>query len=133
MADFLWDKLYEFFEWEDLQFISPFGFDKESRWLAYGINPCFRFTKYEKGDFFLNHLDGGHVENEDERSVLTLMIYLNEEFKGGETVFYEDLNKFVIKPKKNLAVIFNHDIYHEGREIEEGFKYIVRSGGMFKR
>lgn len=104
LALFQWKRIVNYFEWEDLQFISPFGFEKESRWLAHKVNPCFMFTKYQKGDFFKMHLDGGHVQIEDDRSVLSLMIYLNDDFKGGNTVFYENGEEFVIKPKKMLRL-----------------------------
>jgi len=133
LSCFLWKKLVNNLNWEDLQHVSPFGFEKEGKWFAHNINPCLRFTKYEKGNFFKKHLDGQHVQNENERSILTLMIYLNDNFKGGETIFYENQMEITIQPKKNLALIFNHDIYHEGKDIEEGYKYILRTDVLFKR
>jgi len=133
LSFYFWKKLVNYFEWEDLQLISPFGFEKEGKWLAHKVNPCFRFTKYQKGEFFKKHLDGQHVQNENDRSILTLMIYLNDEFKGGDTIFYENENQFCIKPKRNSAVIFNHDILHEGKIVKEGYKYILRTDVMFKR
>jgi len=131
----LWNRIVSHFKWEDLQNIAPFGFDQEGTWLMDSVNPCFRFTKYQIGDFFQKHMDGCHVENNDYRSILTLMIYLNDDFKGGETIFYENENNVTIEPKKGMGVIFNHDIFHEAKplSIEEKYKYILRTDIMFKR
>jgi hypothetical protein len=51
-----------------------------------GINPCIRFTRYDKGGHFDWHRDGNFVLDDENRSVFTLMIYLSEDFEGGETL-----------------------------------------------
>jgi prolyl 4-hydroxylase len=48
----------------------------------------------------------------------TLLIYLNDDFEGGETVFPK-INKFV-KPKKGKAVLFQ-SVDHRGVIIDEAF------------
>ncbi len=37
------------------------------------------------------HRDGGFVLTDDNRSILTILIYLNDNFKEGKTVFYEEI------------------------------------------
>ncbi len=42
--------------------------------------------RYNPGGKFGAHYDGSYVEDEDERSLLTFMIYLNVGYKGGRNV-----------------------------------------------
>lgn len=48
------------------------------------------FDLDEFGQSFAKHFDGFFPRSETERSALTFIIYLNEGFEGGETVFYPD-------------------------------------------
>jgi hypothetical protein len=52
------------------------------------INKRWRFNKYRKGDFFKPHFDAGFVFSPKESTLLTFILYLNEGFEGGETIFY---------------------------------------------
>ena len=58
-----------------------------SSWCCCGLLP--QFCKYTPGTKFGCHLDGCFVASEDERSVFTLMMYLNgpDDFEGGDTNF----------------------------------------------
>ncbi|WP_375559395.1 2OG-Fe(II) oxygenase [Bernardetia sp. OM2101] len=93
-----------------------------------GVNELFRFYKYEKGHQFKGHQDGNFIRNESEASYFTFMIYLNEGYKGGETTFL----KHRIIPQEGMALIFLHKLYHEGSEVLEGRKYVLRSDIMYK-
>ncbi len=44
------------------------------------------------------------------------MVYLNEEFEGGETVFFVEPEKS-IKPRAGMGLLFQHPIIHEGAEV----------------
>jgi hypothetical protein len=54
------------------------------------INPKWRFNLYLPGEEFHPHFDSGYAFRPDHRSLLSLIIYLNDDFEGGETVFYPD-------------------------------------------
>jgi hypothetical protein len=56
------------------------------------------------------------------------MIYLNDDFKGGATTF----NDIVVRPKKGSALIFYPYLEHEGSEVLEGTKYVLRTDIMFR-
>lgn len=94
---------------------------------AIGLNERFRFYRYDPGERFAGHLDASFRRDNGETSQLTFMVYLNDAFKGGETVF-RDLN---VKPQTGMALLFLHDIFHEGRAVESGRKYVLRSDVMF--
>jgi prolyl 4-hydroxylase len=96
--------------------------------IAIGLNELFRFYKYQPGQQFKKHRDQSYIRNNEEASYFTFMIYLNNDFKGGATTF-DDL---VITPKKGSALIFYHSLEHEGSEVLEGVKYVLRTDIMFR-
>jgi len=94
-------------------------------------------VKYEKGDYFKPHFDSV-IEMDPfffvcgENRALTMLIYLNDNFEGGETSF-PNLN-MEIKPIKNTGVLFHSlDInkkkthpkaLHGGSQVISGTKYV---------
>ena len=98
----------------------------ESR--AIGLNELFRFYKYHPGQQFRKHRDQSFVRNNLEASYYTFMIYLNDNFRGGETRF----NNCVVAPEAGAALIFYHQLEHEGSEVLEGVKYVLRTDIMYR-
>ena len=124
-------------------------------WELKRLNPRFRFFKYDKNDVFKSHLDAPcaasiEIENQDrdetenknsnednkresiyQRSYLTVVIYLNDDFKGGQTLFDQKRNddgdnsnnsnkkdkdkdkengeNVSISPKQGSVLVFFHD------------------------
>jgi len=98
------------------------------------FNERLRFLRYHKGEFFAPHYDGVYQRPNGERSCITFLLYLNDEFEGGNTKYLKpfDENRFIapsISP--GMVVMFQHDIYHEGQPLLNGTKYIVRTDVMF--
>jgi prolyl 4-hydroxylase len=94
-----------------------------------GVNERFRCYRYEREQRFAPHYDGSFVRNDDELSLLTFMVYLNEGFGGGETRFYD----VSVVPKTGLALLFQHFLLHEGSSVTSGVKYALRSDVMYRR
>lgn len=94
-----------------------------------GLNELFRFYKYNPGQRFKMHRDGSFVRNDKEESFYTFMIYLNDDFEGGETEFQSICT---IKPKAGDLLLFLHPIRHEGKTVTKGLKYALRSDVMYK-
>jgi predicted 2-oxoglutarate/Fe(II)-dependent dioxygenase YbiX len=92
-----------------------------------GLNERFRFYRYEAGQRFKRHIDGRYKRNEIEESRITFMVYLNDEYTGGETRFKDVL----IQPRKGMALFFIHEQKHESIPITEGVKYVLRSDVMY--
>ncbi len=109
--------------------IEPFVAKETSAGLAIGLNERFRFYKYFPGQQFKPHRDGIYFRNEDEWSSYTFMIYLNDTFEGGETKF----NKCSIQPATGKALIFRHELLHEGCPVITGIKYVLRTDIMYRR
>lgn len=94
-----------------------------------GLNEMWRYYKYVPGERFKMHRDGSHQRNKTERSLLTLIVYLNDDFEGGETGFMVGME---VKPKKGRALIFEHKIRHEGKALTAGTKYVLRTDIMYE-
>lgn len=95
--------------------------------------------KYEQGDFFTLHCDYFHHYNKEliERPVAmnrvkTAVIYLNDDFEGGETSF--PFIDTIIKPKRGKLIAWRNgepsganfeESQHAGELVKSGTKYIL--------
>lgn len=96
---------------------------------ALGLNERLRFYRYEPGQKFAPHVDGYYQRLNGEQSLLSWMIYLNEDFTGGTTKFYAA--EVEVKPETGMMLVFRHALLHEGTKVESGRKYVLRSYIMF--
>lgn len=93
-----------------------------------------RDVTFENGDQVRQH------------SFLTLLIYLNDDFTGGETRFFPDKQHcrflrdrevkeptHVVVPQLGQALLNIHPILHEGSEVTRGTKYVVRTDVLYQR
>jgi len=77
-------------------------------------------VKREKGSHMDNHIDEGDT--------LAFILYLNDDFEGGETIFE---NETIIKPKKGRLLVFSNGIFlHKVNLITKGERYVI--AGWFK-
>lgn len=87
------------------------------------------YAKVDMQQQFGLHTDTGTVYSriDNEYSKFTVLTYLNDEYKGGNTQFYsENLRKNVtIQPKKNRTLIFDINLFHSGEIITKGTKYWI--------
>ena len=116
LADNLWKQLKQFAP-------TKIGNSK-----AVGLNELFRFYKYQVGQEFKRHRDQSYIRNDIEASYFTFMIYLNDNYEGGETTF----NNLTIQPRQGTALVFLHDLEHEGSSVRQGIKYVLRTDIMFR-
>ncbi|MCR9199316.1 MAG: 2OG-Fe(II) oxygenase [Planctomycetaceae bacterium] len=85
---------------------------------------------------FWIHQDFPFERDNGERSFLTFMIYLNDDFEGGETSFedsYSDepFDPFSVVPQTGMALFFEHGTYHIGELVSHGRKYVLRTDVMY--
>ncbi|UPX20127.1 uncharacterized protein EKO05_0010371 [Ascochyta rabiei] len=120
-----------------------------------GLNPNIRIYRYSKGQFFDQHYDDSNNVTvpgsppAPGRTTWTLLLYLTSPATGcigGETVFYPDPPKkksreplpepFVVGLEVGLALLHKHGadcMLHEGREVLQGEKWVIRSDLCVKR
>ena len=92
-----------------------------------GLNERFRYYRYTPGQQFAWHFDGHFQRPNGEVSLLTFMIYLNEGYQGGETQF----ESVSVAGKLGMALVFEHELLHQGAEVTRGAKYVLRSDVMY--
>lgn len=95
-----------------------------------GANERFRGYRYAPGQRFAPHYDGAFVRNDRERSLLTLIVYLDEACRGGHTNFLDF--EIAVTPRRGMALLFQHLLLHEGAEVTDGRKYVLRSDVMYR-
>ncbi len=94
-----------------------------------GLNERFRFYRYRPGQRFRHHTDGVYVADNGDFSQFTLLVYLNDDFEGGETAF----TRLAVKPERGAALVFHHQVEHAGAEVLSGAKYVLRTDVMYRR
>merc|ERR1712137_1489573 len=71
-------------------------------------------------------------------SFMTVMLYLNGGFQGGETNFiiterFLEEEAVQVQPRAGLALVFEHRLLHEGARLTRGVKYAIRTDVMFRK
>ncbi|KAK3375692.1 prolyl 4-hydroxylase [Lasiosphaeria ovina] len=134
--------------------ISPFVPASVNGRLARGLNRRFRVYRYVPGAEYRCHIDGAWPPSgilpddtyvydaspagNKQSSLFTFLIYLNDEFEGGETTFFlpapQDgtLNAYPVRPVMGGIAIFPHGdtrgaLLHEGTGVRKGAKYVIRT------
>ncbi|KAG4417979.1 hypothetical protein IFR04_008873 [Cadophora malorum] len=122
-----------------------------------GLNPSIRIYRYTQGQFFDCHYDESNLlvlntkpTPTPAKTTWTLLLYLTSPITGcvgGETVFYPDEITFggkknvvekelVVGLETGMCLLHKHGndcMLHEGREVLEGEKWVIRSDLCVKR
>jgi hypothetical protein len=114
-----------------------------SVWNLSNLNGRMRILRYGSGHFFAEHRDGSYSANMNERSFLTVMIYLNDggnDFVGGCTNLIappkrDRMHRMLseVVPRNGRVLVFDHDLLHEGGRLFSGTKYAIRTDVMYTR
>ncbi|KAL9109679.1 MAG: hypothetical protein Q9227_005717 [Pyrenula ochraceoflavens] len=112
-----------------------------------GLNPNIRIYRYRSGQFFDKHYDDSNdlmfgSPPVRARTTWTLLIYLTA-CHGGETVFYPEGSKkdsnpdpVEVGPEIGMALLHRHGekcMLHEGKEVTDGEKWVLRSDLVVRR
>lgn len=108
-----------------------------------GLNEQLKFLRYQPGQFFKAHFDGAFLRpGTDNTTCITLQFYLSPGLEGGATRFVAALPRELrtghaalpaglqdadCEARQGRALLFQHDILHEGATVERGIKYTVRA------
>ncbi len=119
-----------------------------------GLNRRFRVYRYVPGAEYRSHIDGAwppsgisaddkyiydnSPPDQKQSSLFTFLLYLNDEFEGGETMFFlpspreGTLNAYPVRPVMGGVALFPHGetkgaLLHEGTSVTKGAKYIIRT------
>ena len=102
----------------------------------HSINNRLRFLKYDAGGNFKRHSDGCYSDkNNNTMSMITILIYLNENYEGANTTFFNDSRDtkgFSLDPKIGIVCLMDQDIEHEVPPLLNGIKYAIRTELMYE-
>ncbi len=106
-----------------------------ARWRLKSLNERLRFLKYSQpGDFFYPHTDGYFPRTRNERSFMTVLLYLNEGYRGACTTIYDVMGRpLPVAPRTGMALVHDHLVYHEVPPLREGVKHVIRTDVMYER
>jgi 2OG-Fe(II) oxygenase superfamily len=94
-----------------------------------GITPVglshLNLVKYSQGGYFKKHFDESYLVG-DSSAETTVIVYLNDDFDGGCTSFYDCDRVVTHIPKQGDILMFDHEHMHEGHVVTQGTKYIIR-------
>ncbi|KAE9364198.1 hypothetical protein N431DRAFT_496771 [Stipitochalara longipes BDJ] len=128
-----------------------------------GLNRRFRVYRYVPGAEYRAHIDGAwppsSIDSTTDKyiydssppgakqsSLFTFLIYLNDEFEGGETTFFlpsareGSMNAYPVKPIQGSIALFPHgetegSLLHEGTGVRKGSKplakYVIRTDVLY--
>ncbi|XP_052702515.1 uncharacterized protein LOC128179058 isoform X2 [Crassostrea angulata] len=98
-----------------------------------GLNERLRVQRYDSGEYFKPHFDAGFRRENGEKSFLSVQIFLNDDFLGGDTTFLdlEESERIEVEPRTGSVLIYQHDILHEDSAVLSGRKYALRTDVMY--
>ena len=90
----------------------------------------FRMYKYTPEQYFKPHRDGS-FQDLDCESEITVLFYLNDT-DGGDTVLMphgkgQEWSFLYFTPKAGDVLMFEHPVWHEGRPVNSGEKFVLRT------
>ena len=168
LSRYLWNQVEDVLErviQENSIKLCPLGFDVlRGKWEFCGLNEAIRVNRYssDRNEYFAPHKDAQYCPSGDERSIFSLVVYLNEGFQGGNTCYYlpkkpkeqtramtveeeikaeggleDGFDRVIVFPVTGMAVFFSQNILHEStplvlRETTE-YKFILKTDIMLRR
>ena len=128
--------------------------DYTNDWVFIGVNPLFRFINYKEGGCLIPHYDAPYIKNHNERTLVTVIIYLTTNKEDGSTRFIKDKQDHISCYERNLddwkrkaskneiiekvspiigdALIFDHRTLHDSDKTIKN-KIIIRTDLIFTR
>lgn len=92
----------------------------------YAVDSMMKIYRLTEGQGVVHpHKDEDFDGPDGSRALFSVIVYLNEDFKGGETVFDGSIEA----PRSEVGggLIFPHDLVHEGRPVQSGVKYVLKT------
>lgn len=90
-----------------------------------GLKPLFRCTEYRCGEGTRQHCDPERETHEGQRSQLSVVVFLNEGYRGGAIEFPELGER--IEPRRGRVCVFPHGLSHVDLTVESGRKFVLET------
>jgi predicted 2-oxoglutarate/Fe(II)-dependent dioxygenase YbiX len=106
----------------------------DSTWALTDVNECLRFLKYTPGQQFRPHMDGHYQRSDTERTFVTIQVYLNGDYTGGQTRLWPTGpgRPYVdVQGTPGMVLVFQHALLHSGEPVTSGTKYTLRTDVLY--
>lgn len=160
LANALWKRLEPVFCERLFDEMARTDWDGHARWRPVGINPLLRMIRYQHAGLLVPHYDAPYIENDERRTLVTLVIYLacDSDVVGGATRFIRDNQLDIpfadrdhsdwtrlanedeiiaqVEPRPGSALVFDHRLLHDSQPLQSmqgGCKMILRTDVMYER
>eukprot|EP00026_Physarum_polycephalum_P014885 Phypoly_transcript_15451.p1 GENE.Phypoly_transcript_15451~~Phypoly_transcript_15451.p1 ORF type:complete len:255 (+),score=41.94 Phypoly_transcript_15451:103-867(+) len=112
--------------------LGPFA---QGEWAISGVDHRIQLYRYTAGGVFNKHRDGPTYYSVNKRSLFTVLVYLNDTYKGGNTTVFTDDQTIDYKVPKKAGACFAmlQRMLHEGSRVEEGVKFALRCDVLYER
>ena len=120
-------------------------------WSAVGINPLFRYIRYQKGNSLIVHYDDTYEYNNNKKTLLTMVIYLDDNsaltrfisdpqiHKPDQYKDFSDWNCLAndnevlcsVQAKAGDVLLFDHRLLHDATS-PDSIKHILRTDIIFE-
>lgn len=139
---------------------TPADWDGSPVWRAVAVSPLMRFIKYQAGGLLVPHYDAPFDYYDGKRTLMSMVVYLTASTSknGGATRFikdpqtvppvvpleqrdYSDWQRLSrpdeiiasLYPQPGSAILMDHRVLHDGQELTDGTKIIMRTDIVFER
>ena len=116
--------------------LPEFFLDRQNiKWEIYGVSDYITYAHIKENELIGLHSDAVTMYDTiaNRYSKFTLITYLTEDFLGGETQYYIDEEIIKIKPEKNKTIVFDIDLFHEGKKIVSGNKFWIKTDIIYTK
>lgn len=97
-----------------------------------GVDENMQLYKLQGGASAVSqHMDEDFYGQNQSIALFSILIYLNNGYTGGETIF----NRIILAPRVGVGsgLLFRHNILHEGLTVQSGEKYVLKTDLFFRR
>ncbi|MFO7567725.1 MAG: 2OG-Fe(II) oxygenase [Enhygromyxa sp.] len=90
-----------------------------------GIKPLLRCLRFSPGEGTELHRDPARETTDGQRSQLSVLLFLNDDFTGGAIEFPSAGR--VVEPRVGRAIVFPHELVHRDLSVEQGSKFVLEA------
>lgn len=90
-----------------------------------GLKPLLRCLRYLPGEGTEAHCDPARETADGQRSQLSVLVFLNDDFSGGAIEFPRTGR--VVEPRVGRAIVFPHGAVHRDHAVERGRKFVLEA------
>lgn len=103
-----------------------------SRFAIDSLDDTVRLEVLPAGSAQARHRDDWRRVDERRATLLSMLVFLNEDFGGGELVLYKKDEVQVVVPRQGDVVIWEHCHEYESRPVEQGSRTVLRAEVVYR-